>query len=104
MILPFLKLKEDEIDANCFQCESIVSSDETSEAYKIRLDKTESYIKSKDHMDTLRQLHDENDKLKIKTENVQKFDSLSSKLSSDNKLNVENMSEFNEDTEMSEYL
>ncbi|KAL7603227.1 uncharacterized protein LOC111890346 [Lactuca sativa] len=81
---------EDEIDANCFQCESIVSSDETSEAYKIRLDKTESYIKSKDHMDTLRQLHDENDKLKIKTENVQKFDSLKDEVDCSQFLQEEN--------------
>ena len=50
----------------------------------------------------LRNLLDENDKLNIKTETMHKFDSLSTKLSSENKMNVENSSEFDEDTDMSE--
>ena len=70
MIFPYFELKEDEIDVDCFQCESIVSSNETSEAYKIDLDKIESYIQSKDHKDMLRRLLNENDRLKIKTETV----------------------------------
>ena len=44
----------------------------------------------------------ENDKLKIKTETVQKFDSLSTKLSSENKIDAENASELNEDDDKSE--
>nr|KAJ0226213.1 hypothetical protein LSAT_V11C100043120 [Lactuca sativa] len=102
MILPFLEFKEDEVDVDCYNCESIVSSYEVSDAYRIGLDKIEFFIKSKDHKDMLRNLLDENDKLKIKTENTHKFDSLSAKLSSDNKMNVENSSEFDEDSDMSE--
>ncbi|XP_023766538.1 uncharacterized protein LOC111915062 [Lactuca sativa] len=68
MILPFLEFKEDEIDADCYKCEFIVSSDETSDAYRIGLEKIEYFIKSKHHKDMLKNLLDENDRLKIKTE------------------------------------
>ena len=54
MILPFFELKEDEIDAEAYNCESVVSSDEVSPAYKIGLDKIESYIKSKEHKDMVK--------------------------------------------------
>ena len=53
------------------------------------LDKIESFIKSKDHKDMLKNLLHENDKLKLKAETIQKFDSLSTKLSSENKIDVE---------------
>ena len=69
MIFPFLELKEDEIDVDCYNCESIVSLEETTDAYRIGLDKIESFIKSNDHKDMLKNLLDENDKLKIETEN-----------------------------------
>lgn len=39
MILPFLKQIEDEIDAKYYKFESIVSSDDVSESYKVVLDK-----------------------------------------------------------------
>ena len=70
MILPFLELKEDEMDTDCYNCESIVSSEETTDAYRIGLDKIESFIKSNDHKDMLKNLLDDNDKFKIKTETV----------------------------------
>ena len=60
----------DEVDVDGYNCESIVSSDETSDAYRIGLDRIESFIKSKDHKDMLKNLLDENDKLKIKTETM----------------------------------
>ena len=47
-------------------------------------------------------LSDENDKLKLRTETIQKFDSLNVNLSSENKIDVENASELNEDDNMSE--
>ena len=50
----------------------------------------------------LKNLLDENDKLKIKTETIQKFDSSNAKLSSENKMNLETTSEFDEESEMSE--
>ena len=50
----------------------------------------------------LKQLLDENDKRQIKSDTIQKFDSWSAKLSSDNKINVENTSEFDEESDMSE--
>lgn len=99
MILPFLEFKEDEFIA---ECESIMSSDETSVIYKIGLDKIESFIDSKEHKCMLKKLLDENDKLKIKTETLQPFDSSNSKLTIEHKMNVENTSEFDEDSEMSE--
>ncbi|XP_052625919.1 uncharacterized protein LOC128132944 [Lactuca sativa] len=37
MILPFLELKEDEVDIDGYNCESIVSSDDISNAYKIAI-------------------------------------------------------------------
>ncbi|KAL7585167.1 uncharacterized protein LOC111912704 [Lactuca sativa] len=60
--------KEDEIDADCYNCECIVSSEETSDAYKVGLERIENYIKSKDHKNTLKQLLDENDKKQIKSD------------------------------------
>ena len=92
MILPFLELKEDKVDADVYDCEVVVSSDEVSPGYKIGLDKIESFIQSKDHKDMLKNLLAENDKLKIKTETMKKFDSLNAKLSSETKINVENTS------------
>lgn len=62
IILPFLELKEDEIDVECYRCESIVSSDEASDAYRVGLDKNECFIKSKDHKNMLKQILDEKDK------------------------------------------
>ena len=38
MILPFLELKEDEISVDCYRCESIVSSDNVSDSYRIGLE------------------------------------------------------------------
>jgi len=35
MILPFLELKEDVVDIDCFNCESIVSSDDVSDSYRM---------------------------------------------------------------------
>ena len=102
MILPFLEFKEDEIDAEAYNCESVVSSDDVNPTYMYGLDKIESFIKSKDHKDMLKNLLDENDKLKLRTETIQKFDSLSANLSSENKIDVENASELDEDDDMSE--
>ena len=102
MILPFLEFKEDEIDAEAYNCESVVSSDDVNPTYMYGLDKIELFIKSKDHKDMLKNLLDENDKLKLRTETIQKFDSLNANLSSENKIDVENASELNEDDDMSE--
>nr|AGM34082.1 hypothetical protein [Lactuca sativa] len=102
MIIPFQELKEDEVDAEAYNSENIGSSDEVSPAYKIGLDKIESYIKSKDHKDMLKNLLDENDRLKLRTKTVQKFDSLNAKLGSENKIDVENAFEHNEDDDLSE--
>ncbi|XP_023742939.1 uncharacterized protein LOC111891079 [Lactuca sativa] len=102
MILPFLELKKDEIDADCYKCESIVSSDKVSEAYRIGLEKMESYIQSKYHKNMLKQILDENDKKKIKYYIVQMFDSLNTNLSSESKLDVENTFEFDDNSDMCE--
>ena len=56
MILHFLELKEDKIDVDCYKCESIVSSEEISDAYKYGLERIETYIKSKDHKSMLKQI------------------------------------------------
>ena len=50
----------------------------------------------------LKNLLDENDRLKIKSETIQSFDSSNAKLISENKMNIENTSEFDEESEMSE--
>ena len=102
MILPFLEFKEDEIDAEAYNYESVVSSEDVNPTYMYGLDKIKSFIKSKDHKDMLKNLLDENDKLKLRTETIQKFDSLNANLSLDNKIDVENASELNEDDDMSE--
>ena len=52
----------------------------------------------------LKNLLEENDRLKIKSETIQKFDSANAKLSSEHKMNVENFSEFDERSEISEIL
>lgn len=40
MILHFLEFKEDEINVECYNCESLVSSDESlSDSYKVGLEK-----------------------------------------------------------------
>ncbi|KAI3510498.1 hypothetical protein L1887_17545 [Cichorium endivia] len=65
MILPFLELKEEEIDAECYKCETIVSSDEVSEAYRIGLDKIENYIQSKEHENMMK---DEMSKISVEDE------------------------------------
>lgn len=78
MILPFLEFKEDAVIA---QCESIMSSDELLVTYKYGVDKIEAFIESKEHKSMLKNLMEENDKLKIKTETLLKVDSSNAKLS-----------------------
>ena len=94
MILPFLELKEDKIDAEWYKCESIVSSDDVSESYKFGLDKIEAYIQSKEHKNMLKQMLDDKDKELIKYNNGKKFDSLCTKLSLENTFYAKNISEF----------
>ena len=50
----------------------------------------------------LKNLLDGNDKLKLKNETMQKFDSLNAKLCSETKINVQNTFEFDVDDDMSE--
>ena len=50
----------------------------------------------------LKQILSKKDKQQIKSDSVQKFDSLCTKLSSKNTLKVENVSEVDDDSEMSE--
>ncbi|KAI3700157.1 hypothetical protein L2E82_44776 [Cichorium intybus] len=101
MIFPFLELKEDEIDAECYRCETIVSSDDISDAYRIGLDKIENYIQSKEHKSMVKEYLPKNDKEEIKTATLKKFHSLSSKLNFEDTLNTENISDFDE-SKMSE--
>nr|KAJ0219002.1 hypothetical protein LSAT_V11C300151690 [Lactuca sativa] len=99
MILPFLEFKEDEVIA---ECESEVSSEETSMSYRLGLDKIETFIDSKEHKSILKDILDENDRLKIKTETMQTFDVSNAKIVKDNKINLDNSSEFDAESEMSE--
>nr|KAJ0189254.1 hypothetical protein LSAT_V11C800435370 [Lactuca sativa] len=99
MILPFLEFMEDEVIA---ECESEVSSEETSMSYKIGLDKIETFIDSKEHKCMLKDILDENDRLKIKSDMIHSFDQSNAKLASDNKIDLENTSEFDDESEMSE--
>ncbi|XP_023729721.1 uncharacterized protein LOC111877429 [Lactuca sativa] len=92
---------EDEIDEECYKCDSRVSSEEVSHVYRVGLDKIEAYIQSKDHKNMLKQVLDEKDKDKNKSDTVQKFDSLCTKLSSKNTFDTNNVSEFDE-SDMSE--
>ncbi|KAI3515995.1 hypothetical protein L1887_14902 [Cichorium endivia] len=62
MILPFLELKEDEIDAECYRCETIVSSDDISDAYHCHL-KEISFFKLKVEFRSI-----------LNTENISDFD------------------------------
>nr|KAJ0227036.1 hypothetical protein LSAT_V11C100049630 [Lactuca sativa] len=99
MILPFLEFKEDDVIA---ECESEVSSEETSMSYRLGLDKIETFIDSKEHKSMLKDILDENDRLKIKTETIQTFDESNAKIVKDNKINLDNSSEFDVECEMSE--
>lgn len=98
MIFPFLGFKEDEVIA---ECESEVSSEETSMSYKIGLDKIETFIDSKEHKCMLKDILDENDRLKIKSNTIHSFDQSHAKLASDNKIDLESTSEFHEESKMS---
>ncbi|KAI3510079.1 hypothetical protein L1887_25606 [Cichorium endivia] len=91
----------DEIDADCYKCETIVSSDEVSEAYRIGLDKIENYIQSKEHKSMVKEYLSENDKDEIKSATLQKFQSLCKKFNSEYTHTCENIFEFDE-SEMSE--
>nr|KAJ0210411.1 hypothetical protein LSAT_V11C400174660 [Lactuca sativa] len=99
MILPFLEFKEDDVIA---EFESEVSSEETSMSYRLGLDKIETFIDSKEHKSMLKDILDENDRLKIKTETIQTFDESNAKIVKDNKINLDNSSEFDVESEMSE--
>ena len=68
------------INADFFKCESIVSSDEVSDAYIIGLDKIESFIQSKDHKSMLKQILSKKDKEQIKSDALLKIDLLCTKL------------------------
>ncbi|XP_052627571.1 uncharacterized protein LOC128134144 [Lactuca sativa] len=92
-------LIEDEVIA---ECESEVSSEETSMSYRLGLDKIETFIDSKEHKSMLKDILDENDRLKIKTETIRTFDESNAKIVKDNKINLDNSSEFDAESEMSE--
>ena len=57
MILPFLEFKEDEIDDECYKCKSIVSSNHVSDSYRVGFEKSEEYIKSKEHKNMLKDMY-----------------------------------------------
>jgi len=61
MILPFLELKEDVVDIDCFNCESIVSSDDVSDSYRIGLENIEKFIKSKENKSMIQTVLSEKD-------------------------------------------
>ena len=56
MILSFLELKEDEIDVECYKCESIASSYDVSDSYRVGLEKIEECIKSKEHKNMMKDI------------------------------------------------
>nr|KAJ0193880.1 hypothetical protein LSAT_V11C800452020 [Lactuca sativa] len=93
--------KEDDVIA---ECESEVSSEETSMSYRLGFDKIETFIDSKEHKSMLKDILDENDSLKTKTETIQTFDESNAKIVKDNKINLDNLSEFDAESEMSEIL
>ncbi|KAL7590353.1 hypothetical protein Lser_V15G35620 [Lactuca serriola] len=95
----FAAKPEDEVIA---ECESVVSSEETSMSYRLGLDKIETFIDSKEHKSMLKDILDENDRLKIKTETIRTFDESNAKIVKDNKINLDNSSEFDAESEMSE--
>jgi len=101
MILPFLELNEDEIDVDGYKYESIVSSDESFDSYRIRLEKIETFIKSKENKNMIQTILNDSDKEQIKTDSITMLNSMSKKLSSEEALKIENDSEFHE-SEMSE--
>lgn len=44
-MLPFLEFKEEEIDAKCYECDSLISSnDSLSDAYRVGLEKDEEFL------------------------------------------------------------
>ncbi|KAI3508867.1 hypothetical protein L1887_23887 [Cichorium endivia] len=101
MIFPFLEMKEDENDVDCYKCETIVSSEDVSDSYRVGLEKIESYIQSKEHKIMLKEIFTKKYKNEIKSASIQKHHSLCKKLNSDDSLDTENVSEFVE-SEMSE--
>ena len=79
-----------------------MSSEDTSSLYRLGLDKIETFIDSKEHKSMLKNILDENDRQKIKTETIQTFDLSNAKIVQDNKINLDNSSEFDAESEMSE--
>lgn len=63
---------------------------------KSYLTKIEAYIQSKDHKSMLKQILDENDKENIKSDAIQQFHSVCTKLSSKKSFDTENVSKFDE--------
>ena len=98
MLLPFLELHEDDIDSECYKCESIVSSDDVSESYRLGLDKIENYIQSKEYKDMVQTVLTEKDKYDVKTDSADKFASMCDKLNSEAAMDANNVSEFDEST------
>ncbi|XP_052625810.1 uncharacterized protein LOC128132855 [Lactuca sativa] len=96
--------EDEEEDEVIVECESEVSSEETSSSYRLGLDKIETFIDSKEHKSMLKNILDENDRQKIKTETIQTFDLSNAKIVQDNKINLDNSSEFDVESEMSEIL
>ncbi|KAL7609655.1 hypothetical protein Lser_V15G12997 [Lactuca serriola] len=96
--------EDEEEDEVIVECESEVSSEETSSSYRLGLDKIETFIDSKEHKSMLKNILDENDRQKIKTETIQTFDLSNAKIVQDNKINLDNSSEFDAESEMSEIL
>ncbi|XP_052626862.1 uncharacterized protein LOC128133449 [Lactuca sativa] len=92
IILAFIELKEDEIDADCYNCESIVSLDDIYNSYWAGLVKIEKYVQSKDHKNMLKKMLNEKDKEQIILSTMQKYDSLCKKLNLENTFDSKNVS------------
>lgn len=63
MILHFLEFKEDNIDVDCYKCESVVSLNESlHDPYKVGLEEIKEFIKSKEKKITMNDILTEQDK------------------------------------------
>lgn len=80
-MLPFIELQDEEKDIDCYNCESLVSSDESlSDSYKVGLEKLEELLKSKENKIMMNDVLTKEYKQQMKNNSIEKYNSLCQKL------------------------
>lgn len=96
-MLPFLEYHEEEIDVECYECESLLYFNQSlSDAYRVCLENVEEFLKNKEIKNMLKDEVTKDDKKQIKKNSNEQYNLLCEKLNSKEYRNGEINFDFDE--------